>query len=200
MGWSSSSRPPSTAADRRSPETAFERLRARTQASGTDWALGLEARSQALLTDGAAAGALYEESITRLARADVAPYLARAQLVYGEWLRREQRRREAREQLGEAHEPSCASEAEAWAERARRELAATGETVRKRTVETRDALTSQESQIARLAAEGHTNPEIAAQLFISPRTVEYHLGKIYPKLNIGSRRELRTALTCAGPA
>ena len=179
---------------------AFERLRARTQASGTDWALGLEARSQALLTDGAAARALYEEAIARLTRADVAPYLARAQLVYGEWLRREQHRREARDQLGAAHDAFVRLEAGAWAERARRELAATGATVRKRTVETRDALTAQESQIARLAAEGHTNPEIAAQLFISPRTVEYHLGKIYPKLNIGSRRELRTALTCAEPA
>ena len=122
MGWSSSSRPPSTAAGPRSRERRSSGCRTRTQASGTDWALGLEARSQALLTDGAAAGALYEEAIARLARAGVAPYLARAQLVYGEWLRREQRRREAREQLREAHDAFVPPRGRAWAERARREL------------------------------------------------------------------------------
>jgi DNA-binding NarL/FixJ family response regulator len=114
--------------------------------------------------------------------------------VYGEWLRRENRRADARTQLRAAHDSFSRFEAEAFAERARRELLATGETARARTVDTRDTLTPQEAQIARLASDGHTNPEIAAQLFISPRTVEYHLRKVFPKLNITSRKELRHAL------
>ena len=199
-GWSSSSRPPSTPGGRSAPgPRSIGCAPVRGPAAPTGRSGWRPARTRCCPT-APPPGALYEEAIARLARADVAPYLARAQLVYGEWLRRDQHRREARDQLRSAHDAFVRLEAEAWAERARRELAATGETIRKRTFETRDALTSQESQIARLAADGHTNPEIAAQLFISPRTVEYHLGKIYPKLNIGSRRELRTALGCGAPA
>jgi DNA-binding CsgD family transcriptional regulator len=172
---------------------ALERLSERTQASGTDWALGLEARSRALVSDRGSAEPLYEEAVERLASGRVAPHLARAQLVYGEWLRREKRRGDAREQLRAAHEIFSRIGAEAFAERARRELVATGETIRKRADDTRDLLTSQEAEIARLARDGHTNPEIGAQLFISPRTVEYHLGKVFQKLDITSRRELRHA-------
>jgi DNA-binding CsgD family transcriptional regulator len=170
--------------------TAVERLGERTQASGSDWALGLEARSRALVTDGPSAGPLHEEAVTRLARCRVAPHHARAQLVYGEWLRRENRRVDAREQLRAAHETFSRIGAEAFAERARRELQATGETARKRTVETSDSLTPQEAQIARLASDGLSNPEIGAQLFISPRTVQYHLHKVFAKLDITSRRQL----------
>ena len=126
------------------------------------------------------------------------PELARAHLLYGEWLRRENRRIDARTQLRRAHELFVAIGMEAFAERARGELLATGERVRKRTVETRDELTPQEQQIARLARDGLSNPEIGAQLFLSPRTVEWHLRKVYPKLGISSRRDLRTALTEAG--
>jgi DNA-binding CsgD family transcriptional regulator/tetratricopeptide (TPR) repeat protein len=179
------------------PETAavaLRRLEERTQAAGTEWALGTEARSRALLTDGEDAERLYREAINLLARSRMAAHLARAHLVYGEWLRRENRRLDAREQLRTAFEMFGAMGAEAFGERARRELLATGETVRKRTVETRDDLTAQEAQIARLAGAGHTNPEIGAQLFISPRTVEYHLHHVFKKLDITSRRELRTAL------
>jgi DNA-binding CsgD family transcriptional regulator len=171
-----------------------ERLAERTQASGTDWALGIEARSRALLSDGEAADALYREAVERLARTRVTVHLARAHLVYGEWLRREQRRSDAREHLRVAHEMFDRFGAEGFAERARRELSATGETVRKRTVEAHDVLTPQEAQVARLAAGGHTNSEIGAQLFISPRTAEYHLHKVFTKLDISSRRQLRGAL------
>jgi DNA-binding CsgD family transcriptional regulator len=170
--------------------TALERLGERTRASGTDWALGIEARSRALLTDGPSAEPLYEEAVKRLAHGRVAPHLARAQLVYGEWLRREKRRVEAREQLRAAHETFSRIGAEAFSERARRELLATGETARRRSVDTRDALTPQEAQIARLARDGHTNPEIGAQLFISARTVQYHLHKVFAKLDITSRNQL----------
>jgi len=180
---------------------ALRRLEERTHASGSDWALGIEARSRALLSDGPAADALYREAIARLGRTRVAVHLARAHLVYGEWLRREHRRVDAREQLRRAYEMFSRMGAEAFAERARRELVATGETVQKRTAETRDGLTAQEAQVARLAAAGRTNPEIGSQLFISPRTAEYHLRKVFAKLGVSSRRALRDALrTTAGIA
>jgi DNA-binding CsgD family transcriptional regulator len=169
---------------------ALERLSARTRASGTDWALGLEARSRALVSDGPAAGDLYEEAVERLGRGRLAPHLARAQLVYGEWLRREKRRLEARDQLRAAHDTFTDIGAEAFAERARRELQATGETARKRSEATRDQLTPQEARIARLARDGLSNPEIGAQLFISPRTVQYHLHKVFAKLDVTSRNQL----------
>jgi DNA-binding CsgD family transcriptional regulator/tetratricopeptide (TPR) repeat protein len=173
---------------------ACARLSETTRASGSDWALGIEARTRALLSDGDAADRCYREAIDRLGRTRVRVELARAHLLYGEWLRRERRRVDAREQLRTAHEAFVAMGAEAFAERARRELAATGATVRKRTVETRDELTPQEAQIARLARDGYTSPEIGAQLFISARTVEWHLRKVFTKLDISSRRELRKAL------
>ena len=180
---------------RETAAAALRRLEERTRAAGTDWALGIEARSRALLSDdGPAAESLYREAIERLGRSRIAVHLARAHLVYGEWLRRENRRVDAREQLRAAHEMFASMGAEAFAERARRELLATGETVRKRTVESRDILTAQEAQVALLVAEGYTNPEIGGQLFISPRTVEYHLRKVFTKLGISSRREVRGAL------
>jgi len=173
---------------------ALERLSEMTRASGTDWALGIEARSRALLSEGDTADGLYREAIERLGRTRVRGALARARLLYGEWLRQSGRRVEAREQLRAAHEMLTGIGAEAFADRARRELAAIGETVPKRTDESRDVLTAQEAQIARLARDRHTNPEIAAQLFLSPRTVEYHLHKVFTKLGISSRRDLRAAL------
>ena len=176
---------------------ALRLLSVRTRAAGSDWALGMEARSRALVSDGPAADALYQEAIDRLGRSRIAVHLARTRLSYGEWLRREQRRVEAREQLRAAHDMFDRFGAEAFADRARRELQATGETVRKRTVDTPDVLTGQEAQVARLAAEGHTNPEIGARLFISPRTAEYHLHKVFSKLGISSRRQLRQTLAPA---
>jgi DNA-binding CsgD family transcriptional regulator len=173
---------------------ALELLDERTRASGTDWAFGMQARSRALLSDDTTADGLYREAIERLGRSRVGVHLARAHLVYGEWLRRENRRLDARQQLRAAHETFSRIGAEAFAERARRELLATGETVRRRAVDTSDALTAQEMQIARLAGDHQTNPEIASQLFISPRTVEYHLSKVFTKLGISSRRELAGAL------
>ena len=173
---------------------ALERLSVRTQSSGTEWALGVEARCRALLNDDEAS---YQESIERLGRSHAAVELARSQLLYGEWLRRENRRTEARELLRSANESFSRMGAEAFAERARRELLATGETARRRTADTRDSLTPQELQVARLARDGHTNPEIGAQLFISPRTVEYHLGKVFVKLGVRKRRHLRGALADA---
>ena len=173
---------------------AVERLSESTQASGTDWALGLEARSRALVTEGDAAEQLYREAIDRLARTRIRTDLARAQLLYGEWLRREGRRVDAREQLRAAYEAFSGFGAEAFAERSRRELVATGETARRRTVETTFELTIQEALIARLASKGYTNPEIGIQLFLSPRTVEYHLHKVFTKVGVTSRRELRTVL------
>jgi DNA-binding CsgD family transcriptional regulator len=173
---------------------ALRLLEERTRATATDWALGSEARARALLSEGRTADSLYREAIERLGRSRIVVQLARAHLVYGEWLRRENRRTDARKQLRIAHEMLAQFGAEAFAERARRELLATGETVRKRTANGRDVLTAQEGQIARLAAGGHTNPEIGSQLFISPRTVEYHMSKVFAKLGIGSRRELRQVL------
>jgi DNA-binding CsgD family transcriptional regulator len=173
---------------------ALRQLEERTRASGTDWALGVLARSKALLSDGHAAESLYREAIERLERGGVVIHLARAHLLYGEWLRRVSRRHDGREHLRIAHQTFSGIGAQAFAERTRGELLATGEVVRKRTVETREVLTAQESQIVRLAAERHTNPEIASQLFISPRTVEYHLRKVFTKLGVSSRRELPAAL------
>jgi DNA-binding CsgD family transcriptional regulator len=168
---------------------ALRDLEERTRA-GTDWALGVWARSTALLSDGNAAETLYREAIERFDRGRVAVHLPRAQLVYGEWLRRENRRLEAREQLRAADETFSGFGAEAFAERARHELLATGETARRRTDQTRDTLTPQEAQIARLARDGLSNPEIGAQLFISARTVQYHLRKVFRKLDISSRNQL----------
>ena len=173
---------------------ALERLSHHTKAGGTDWALGVEARSQAQLTEGDAAEHLYREAIERLARTRVRVELARAHLLYGEWLRRERRRLDAREQLRTAHELFTEFGMEAFAERARVELEATGEHARKRTVETRDDLTPQEAQISRLAADGASNQEIAAQLFISPNTVDYHLRKAFRKLGVKSRHQLKQHL------
>jgi ATP/maltotriose-dependent transcriptional regulator MalT len=176
---------------------ALERLARTTQPCNSEFALGMEARCRALLSDGVTADGLYREAIERLRRTRLRPEVARAQLLYGEWLRRENRRTEAREQLRTAHEVLAAIGMEAFAERARLELQATGEKVRKRTVDTRDDLTAQERQIARLARDGLTNPEIGARLFLSPRTVEWHLRNVFTKLGIRSRRELTNAL--AGP-
>jgi len=179
---------------------AFQRLSEMTRASGTDWALGTEARSRALLSEGETAENCYREAIERLGRTRMRPAVARAHLLYGEWLRRENRRRDARAELRTAHGLFTTMGIEAFAERARRELLATGETVRKRTVETVSELTAQEAHIARLAVDGRTNVEIGAQLFLSTRTVEWHLGKVYTKLGVGSRRELRRALASLGQA
>jgi DNA-binding CsgD family transcriptional regulator len=178
---------------------AYRRLTETTSPAGTDWALGLAARSRALLSDGAQAEDGYREAISRLDRPQIRVELARAHLLYGEWLRRENRRADARSQLRTAYEMLDAMGLAAFAERARRELAATGETVRARTVGTVTALTAQEAYIARLARDGRTNAEIGAQLFLSVRTVEWHLRKIFIKLGIGSRRELGTALDDLGP-
>jgi DNA-binding CsgD family transcriptional regulator len=177
---------------------ALLRLDERARAAGTDWALGTLARCHALVSDGELADSLYREAIERLGRTRIVVHLARARLLYGEWLRRENRRVDAREQLHAAYEMFGRMGATAFCERARRELSATGETVRKRTVETLDELTTQEVQVARLACDGHTNSEIGAQLFISPRTVEYHLHKVFIKLSINSRKELRAALDGPG--
>ena len=166
----------------------------RTRVTHSDWALGIEARTSALLSEGEAADGLYRESIERLDRTRVRLELARGHLLYGEWLRRERRRVDARGQLRTAHEMLSTMGAGAFAERARRELLATGETARKRTVETRDELTAQEAQIARLARDGLSNPEIGTRLFISPRTVKYHLRKVFIKLDISSRNELERVL------
>jgi DNA-binding CsgD family transcriptional regulator len=166
----------------------------RTAVVPSDWGLGIEARVRALASEGDAAERSYRESIERLAGTRLRGELARARLLYGEWLRRESRRVDAREQLRVAREAFLAIGAEGFAERARRELLATGEKVRKRRDETRDELTPQEEHIARLAREGRTNPEIGAELFLSPRTVEWHLKKVFTKLGISSRRALRDAL------
>ena len=173
---------------------ALERLSTITRAIGTEWALGIEARSRALLSTGEAADRLYRDAIDRLGRTHLSVELTRARLLYGEWLRRERRRTEAREQLRTAYELFTEFGMEAFAERARIELKATGETARRRTVEPGGQLTAQEAQIARLARDGLSNPEIASQLFISPRTVEYHLSKVFAKLNISAREQLDRVL------
>jgi DNA-binding CsgD family transcriptional regulator len=173
---------------------AHERIAAATAVAPTDWALGMRARCAALLSEGETAEGLYREAIERLGRTRLRPELARAHLLYGEWLRRANRRVDARVQLRAAYDQLTSIGMQAFAERARRELLATGEKLRKRTVETRDELTAQERQIARLARDGLSNPEIGARLFLSPRTVEWHLRKVFAKLGIHNRRELARAL------
>jgi DNA-binding CsgD family transcriptional regulator/tetratricopeptide (TPR) repeat protein len=173
---------------------ALARLVESANASPTDWGLGITARSRALLSEDEIAERLYGEAIERLGRTRLRPELARAHLLYGEWLRREGRRVDARAQLRTAHDMFVAIGMEAFAERASRELLATGEKVRKRTVETRGQLTPQEEQVARLAREGLSNPEIGARLYISPRTVEWHLHKVFAKLGVTSRQGLESAL------
>ena len=185
--------------DRPTAEAAFARLAERSTMSSTEWARGIEAATRALLSDGPEAEELHREAIDQLGRSQVTVLGNRAQLNYGEWLRREHRRVDARTQLKAAYDAFDSMGAAGFAERARRELLATGETVRKRTIETRDELTPQEAQIARLAAQRLTNPEIAAQLYLSHRTVEYHLRKVFMKLGIGSRRELADALAAVRP-
>jgi DNA-binding CsgD family transcriptional regulator len=174
---------------------ALSRLIASTTPSGTDWALGIEARSRALLSDGDTAECLYRESIERLGNTRVRAELARAHLLYGEWLRRERRRIDARAQLRIAHDMLDKMGMDAFAERARRELQATGETARKRSVAAgEEQLTGQEVQIARMARDGLSNPEIGLRLFISARTVQYHLRKVFTKLGIESRSQLDRVL------
>jgi DNA-binding CsgD family transcriptional regulator len=173
---------------------ALELLADQTRGINTGWAIGVVARARALVSEGETAESCYLEAIEQLGRSRLRPDLARAHLLHGEWLRREGRRVDARTQLRTAHDMFSSIGMEAFAERTRRELLATGEVVRKRTVETHDDLTQQEKQIALMAREGLSNPEVGARLFISPRTVEWHLRKVFAKLNISSRKELRTAL------
>ena len=174
---------------------ALERLATQTRASGTEWALGLEARARALLAEGDTAQGLYREAIERLERTRARVDLARAHLLYGEWLRRKRHRVDARQQLRTALEMFRDMGTEAFADRAEHELGATGERVRKRTVETREDLTAQEAQIARLARDGLSNAEIGARLIISQHTVAYHLRKVFTKLDINSRNQLGRVLT-----
>jgi DNA-binding NarL/FixJ family response regulator len=174
---------------------ALEQVMAATAPCNTDWGRGIQARCQALLSEGESAERLHHAAIERLAKTRRRPDLARARLLYGEWLRRENRRVDARVQLRAAHEQLASIGMEAFAERARGELLATGEKVRKRTADTRDDLTPQEGQVARLASEGLSNPDIGARLFVSPRTVEWHLHNAFTKLGIHSRRELADALS-----
>jgi ATP/maltotriose-dependent transcriptional regulator MalT len=175
-------------------KSVLEWLSERTRATPTDWALGIQARVRALLSEGNAAERCYRESIARLGRTRAPVQLARAHLLYGEWLRREPRRLDARAQLRIAHDMLAAMGVKAFAERARRELAATGETARKRTMDTTLQLTAQEALIARLARDGLSNPEIGARLFISASTVKYHLGKVFLKLDISARTQLDRVL------
>lgn len=169
---------------------AFARLDELTRESRADWASGIRARSAAVLSEGAKAEGHYQDAIELLGQSAVPAHTARAQLLYGEWLRRENRRVDARVQLRAAHETFERLGAEAFAERALRELHATGETARKRTNDTRSSLTPQEAEIARLARDGYSNPEIGAQLYLSPRTVQYHLRKVFQKLDLTSRNQL----------
>jgi ATP/maltotriose-dependent transcriptional regulator MalT len=178
---------------------AYQRLADAAKPYEGDFPQGIKARCRALLCDGDAADGLYREAIQRLSRTRIRPEAARARLLYGEWLRRENRLTDAREQLRTAYEELDTIGMEAFAERARGELAATGENVRKRAAGTRDDLTVQERQIVRLARDGLSNPEIGARLFLSPRTVEWHLRNVFAKLGIQSRRELANALADSKP-
>ena len=180
----------SRTADNALLEYALEWLSERTRVLSSAWATGIEARVGALASDGEAAESLYRQSITHLSGTRMRLELARTHLLYGEWLRRERRRLDARKHLRTALEAFTSMGAEAFARRAERELGATGEHARKRTVETLGELTPQEAQISRLVEQGHTNREIAAQLFISPSTVEYHLRKVFRKLDVKSRTQL----------
>jgi DNA-binding CsgD family transcriptional regulator len=181
---------------------ALEWVSERARVTPTEWALGIESRVRVLLSEGEAAESCFRESVGHLGRTRLRSELARSHLIYGEWLRRERRRGEAREQLRTAYQMLDAMGMEAFAERARRELLATGETTRKRTSQpartppgpSGEALTVQEAQVARLARDGLSNPEIGARLFISARTVQYHLGKVFAKLDISSRGQLHRAL------
>jgi len=173
---------------------ALGRLTEATSMGQTDWAPGIYARCRALLSDGQDAEGWYRQAIDRLSRTRLRTELARAHLLYGEWLRRERRRAEARAQLRTAHDMFDAIGMRAFAERARRELRASGETVGTRAADPRGELTPQETQIARMARSGLSNPQIAAQLFLSTRTVQYHLGKVFTKLEITSRGQLWRAL------
>jgi DNA-binding CsgD family transcriptional regulator len=185
--------------DRETAELALERLAERSSTSTSEWGRGLEAAGRALLSEGFRAEKLHREAIERLGRSRLVVLQIRARLNYGEWLRRENRRRDARQQLRTAHEQFTTIGMRAFAERARRELEATGEKARKRTVETRDDLTAQERQIAQLARDGMSNAEIGARLFLSPRTVEWHLRKVFGKLGVHHRQELASALTRSEP-
>jgi DNA-binding CsgD family transcriptional regulator len=178
---------------------ALDRLSRKARATRTDWAVGIEARSRALLSDAGDADGWFRAALDHLGRTRVRAELARTHLLYGEWLRRENRRLDARAQLRAAHDQFTAMGMEAFAERASSELLATGERTRRRTVETRDDLTAQERQIAQLARDGLSNSEIGARLFLSPRTVEWHLRKVFGKLGIHSRRDLVNALAGLEP-
>ena len=180
--------------DRALAEDAFGRLASVTRPVGTDWALAVAAQAEAQLHEGDTAEALYREAIERFERERIPMLAARSRLLYGEMLRRRHRRVDAREQLRAAHEVLSGCGYQGFALRAARELSATGETVRTRTPESIDQLTDQELNVARLAREGLTNRDVGARLFISSRTVEYHLRKVFVKLGISSRSELRTAL------
>jgi DNA-binding CsgD family transcriptional regulator len=180
--------------DRELAAVALEWLSERVRMSPTEWVLGVAARVRALASEGEAADRHYRESIAHLSRTRLRAEIARSQLLYGEWLRRERRRTDAREQLCPAYDMLEAAGIDAFAERARRELLAAGGTARKRTVQASDELTAQEAQIARLARDGLSNPEIGTRLFISPRTVQYHLRKVFAKLGISSRSQLDRAL------
>jgi DNA-binding CsgD family transcriptional regulator len=173
---------------------ALERLTAKAQATRTDWALGIEARARALLGEGVDAERWFRTAIDHLGRSRVRAELARTHLLYGESLRRENRRVDARAELNVAHEQFTSMGMQAFAERASSELLATGAKIRRRITETRDDLTPQERQVAQLARDGLSNSEIAARLFLSPRTIEWHLRRVYSKLGIRSRRQLGSAL------
>jgi ATP/maltotriose-dependent transcriptional regulator MalT len=180
--------------DQEVAELALDRILDATSIADNDAARGIEARSKALMSTGETADRYYREAIDRLGRTRLRPELARSHLLYGEWLRRQNRRLDARVHLRAAHEQFSAIGMEAFAERAQRELSATGEKVRRRNAETRDDLTPQERQIAELARDGLSNPEIGGRLFLSPRTVEWHLHKVFTKLGVRSRRQLDRAL------